>query len=85
MKLSEAIEIIQEQAKSHPAIASAPESAIKTKEWCKTITGLDKSLSTGYSLVGEFWDKKKRFRAGTVFDFYLVYRSVHRTQTNSST
>jgi len=71
MKLSEAIEIIQEQAKNHPAIASAPEKATKTKEWCKTITGLDKSLSTGYSLVGEFWGQKKDLEPGLFLIFTL--------------
>jgi len=78
MKLSEAIEIVESQAASHRAAACAPKESIsKLKEWVKTITALDKSLFTGYSLVGEFWDKKKNLEPG-LFLIFTVF-SGHRT------
>ena len=72
MKLTEAIEIVESQAAKHPAAKSAPKEPVtKLKEWAKTITALDKSISTGYSLVGEFWDKKKELEPGLFLIFTL--------------
>jgi len=73
MKLAEAIEHIEFQASKHPAAASAPTEpgVTKLKEWCKTITALDKSISTGYSLVGDFLDKKKDIEPGLFLIFTL--------------
>jgi hypothetical protein len=72
MKLAEAIETVESQAANHPASTWAPkESVTKRKEWVKTITALDKSISTGYSLVGEFWDKKKNLEPGLFLIFTL--------------
>src|SRR5688500_4819909 len=66
MKLAEAIEIIETQAANHPAAEEAPKDphTIKRKERCKTITTLDKSVSTGYSLVGNFVEKKQDLEPG---------------------
>ena len=73
MKLTEAIKIIETQAANHPAAKWTPKEPItKLKEWCKTITALDKSLSTGYSLVGEFQDKKKDLEPG-LFLIFTVF------------
>ena len=73
MKLPEAIEIVESQAATHSAAKFAPkESVTKLKEWVKTITALDKSISTGYSLVGEFWDKKKDLEPG-LFLIFTVF------------
>ena len=73
MKLSEAIEVIEAQAAMHPAAASAPKEphTYKRKEWCKTISTLDKSYSDGYSLVGDFIDKKKELEPGLFLIFTL--------------
>lgn len=73
MKLPEAIELIEAQALTHRAAACAPKesSVTKLKEWCKTITSLDKSISTGYSLVGDFWDKKKDLEPGLFLIFTI--------------
>jgi len=72
MKLTEAIEIVESQAATHPAAEFAPKEPVtKLKEWVKTITALDKSISTGYSLVGEFWDKKKDLEPGLFLIFTL--------------
>ena len=72
MKLTEAIEIIESQAATHSAAKFAPKEPVtKLKEWVKTITALDKSISTGYSLVGEFWDKKKELEPGLFLIFTL--------------
>jgi len=73
MKLSEAIEIVESQAANHPAAKWTPkERTTKLKEWTKTITALDKSLSTGYSLVGEFCDKKKKLEPGLFLTFTIL-------------
>jgi hypothetical protein len=72
MKLSEAIEIVEHQATDHRVAAWAPKEPItKHKEWVKTITALNKSISTGYSLVGEFWDKNKDLEPGLFLIFTL--------------
>ena len=72
MKLTEAIEIVEGQATTHPAAKWAPkERTTKLKEWTKTITTLDKSLSTGYSLVGEFCDKKEELEPGLFLVFTI--------------
>jgi len=72
MKLTEAIEIVEAQAVNHSAAKWTPkERTTKLKEWCKTITALDKSKTTGYSLVGEFWDKKKDLEPGLFLIFTL--------------
>lgn len=73
MKLPEAIEIIETQAVNHPAAACAPkeQGVTKLKEWCKTITALDKSISTGYSLVGNFRDKREELEPGLFLIFTI--------------
>ena len=74
MKLTEAIDEIEFQASRHPsaaAFAPTEPGVTKLKEWCKTITALDKSVSTGYSLVGEFWDKGKDLEPGLFLIFTL--------------
>ena len=72
MKLKEAIEIVENQAATHSSAKFAPKEPVtKFKEWVKTITALDKSISTGYSLVGEFWDKKKDLEPGLFLIFTL--------------
>ena len=72
MKLTEAIEIIESQVATHGAAKFAPKEPVtKLKEWVKTITALDKSVSTGYSLVGELWDKKKDLEPGLFLIFTL--------------
>ena len=78
MKLTEAIETVESQAATHGAAKFAPkESVTKLKEWVKTITALNKSISTGYSLVGDFCDKKKDLEPGLFLIFTLF--SGHRT------
>jgi hypothetical protein len=80
MKLAEAIEIVESQAANHRAATCAPkELTKKLKEWTKTITALDKTITTGFSLVGEFWDKKKDLEPGLYLLFTLF--SGHRTIT----
>jgi hypothetical protein len=79
MKLAEAIEIIESQAANHRAAAYAPKEPVtKLKEWTKTITALDKSVSTGYSLVGEFCEKSKDLEPGLFLIFTLF--SGQRTE-----
>ena len=46
-----------------------------TKQWVKSIQGLDKSVSTGYSLVGEFVAESEQLEAG----LYLVYQEFARS------
>ncbi len=79
MKLTEAIEVIE--AVKHPAAAWTPkEPFTKLKEWVKTITALEKSLSTGYSLIGEFWDKDKNLEPGLflIFTLFSGQRTVQK-------
>jgi hypothetical protein len=72
MKLIEAIEIVEDLAVNHPAAEWTPkERTTKLKEWCKTITALDKSVSTGYSLVGEFQEKNKDLEPGLFLIFTI--------------
>jgi hypothetical protein len=82
MKLAEAIKTIEAQAANHPAARSAPKEpgVTKLKEWCKTITALDKAISTGYSLVGNFWDKKKDLEPGLhlIFTIFSGRRLIQK-------
>jgi hypothetical protein len=72
MKTSEAIEIIEAQAVARYAGDTPAERGMsKIKEWCKSVTGLDKSISTGYSLVGNFCDKKEELEPGLFLLFTL--------------
>ena len=81
MKLIEAIKIIEAQASKHPRAAFAPTEpgVTKRKEWCKTITALDKSVKTGYSLVGDFWDNRKELEPG-LFLIFTVFSGVRIIQ-----
>lgn len=74
MKLPEAIAIIEAQAVTHSAAAWTPTEpgVTKRKEWCKTIVALDKSIRNGYSLVGDFWDKRKELEPG-LFLIFTVF------------
>lgn len=79
MKLPEAIEIVESQAATHSAAKFAPKEPVtKLKEWVKTITALNKSISTGYSLVGDFWDKREDLEPGLflIFTLFSGQRSV---------
>ena len=65
MKTSEAIEIVEAQAVARYAGGTPAERGMsKIKEWCKSVTALDKSISTGYSLVGNFCDKIEELEPG---------------------
>ena len=72
MKLSEAIEIVEAQAVARYAGGTPAERGMnKIKEWCKSVAALDKSVSTGYSLVGNFCDKKEELEPGLFLVFTL--------------
>jgi len=72
MNLTEAIEITEGLAATHPAAKWTPkEYTNKLKEWCKTITALDKSISTGFSIIGDFVDKKKNLEPGLFLIFTI--------------
>ena len=45
------------------------------KQWIKSVQGLDKSVSTGYSLVGEFVAESEQLEAG----LYFVYQEFVRS------
>jgi hypothetical protein len=65
MKTSQAIEIVEAQALARYAGKSPTERGLfKIKEWCKNVAALDKSISTGYSLVGNFCDKREELEPG---------------------
>ncbi|MEG3899779.1 MULTISPECIES: hypothetical protein [unclassified Microcoleus] len=86
MKLPEAIEIVEAQAASHPAAKFAPceptERAIhKRKEWCKSITALDKTHSTGYSLVGDFLKKKEELEPN-LFLLFTIFAGNRITKVS---
>lgn len=74
MKLSEATEIIETQAANHPAAACAPTGVYlrKDKEWVKSITALNKDISDGYSLIGDFWKKTKDLEPGLFLIFTVI-------------
>lgn len=46
-----------------------------TKQWIKSIQEIDKSISTGYSLVGEFISESEELEPG----LYLLYQQLDRT------
>lgn len=45
------------------------------KQWIKSVQGLDKSVSTGYSLVGDFVAESQQLEAG----LYLIYQQFDRS------
>ena len=83
MKTSQAIEIVEAQAIARYAGGTPAErgSMSKIKEWCKSVTALDKSISTGYSLVGNFCDKKEELEPGLFLVFTLF--SGRRTEVKT--
>ncbi len=46
-----------------------------TKQWIKSIQEIDKSVSTGYSLVGEFISESEELEPG----LYLLYQQLNRS------
>jgi hypothetical protein len=46
-----------------------------TKQWIKSIKEIDKSVSTGYSLVGEFISESEELEPG----LYLIYQQLNRS------
>lgn len=45
------------------------------RQWIKSVQGLDKSISTGYSLVGNFVAESQQLEAG----LYLIYQQFDRS------
>lgn len=66
MKPSEAITIIEAQAKIAPPEAWTLTGGHfhKDKEWVKSIRCLNKTVSHGYSLVGDFWKTSQELEPG---------------------
>lgn len=72
MKLSEALGEVIALAEAEDKIQ--PNDAL-TKQWVKSIQGIDKSVSTGYSLVGDFISESDELEPG----LYLLYQQFNRS------
>ncbi len=72
MKLSEALGEVIALAEAEDKIE--PNDTL-TKQWVKSIQEIDKSVSTGYSLVGEFISESEELEPG----LYLLYQQLNRS------
>ena len=71
MKLNETLGHILALAEEETKLE--PNDTLK-KHWVKSITSIDKSVSTGYSLVGEFIAESEELEPG----LYLIYQEFNR-------
>lgn len=72
MKLSEALGEVIALAEAEDKIE--PNDTL-TKQWIKSIQSIDKSVSTGFSLVGNFVSESEELEPG----LYLIYQQLDRS------
>ena len=72
MKLSETLANVLVLAEEEDKLE--PNDILK-KQWVKSIEGIDKSINTGYSLIGEFVAESEELKPG----LYLVYQEFARS------
>ena len=66
--LADVLDLAQEEDKLEP-------NDTLRKQWIKSVQGLDKSVSTGYSLIGDFVSESQQLEAG----LYLIYQQFDRS------